>query len=198
MLLGCIGDDFTGSSDLGNTLTRQGMRCAQYVGVPDGPADPGVEAGIVALKSRSIPAPRRWRCRSPRSTGCGRRAAGSSCSSTARPSIPPMPATSAPWPRRWPMPWARRGCWSAPPSRRRADGLQGHLFVGDRLLSESGMQHHPLTPMTDPDLRRVLARQATGPVDHLPLAGPCAPARSRRWPPPAPGSSWPMPWRTRT
>mgnify|MGYP006429808505 FL=1 len=55
MLLGCIGDDFTGSSDLGNTLTKAGMRTVQYVGVPDGPADTEVEAGVVALKSRSIP-----------------------------------------------------------------------------------------------------------------------------------------------
>ena len=56
MLLGCIGDDFTGSSDLGNTLTKAGMRTVQYVGVPDRPALPEVEAGVVALKSRSIPA----------------------------------------------------------------------------------------------------------------------------------------------
>ena len=55
MLLGCIGDDFTGSSDLANTLTKAGMRTVQYVGVPDAPADTGVEAGVVALKSRSIP-----------------------------------------------------------------------------------------------------------------------------------------------
>ncbi len=47
---------------------------------------------------------------------------------------------------------------------------QGHLFVGDRLLSESGMQDHPLTPMTDPDLRRVLAAQSRRPVDHLPAS----------------------------
>jgi len=44
---------------------------------------------------------------------------------------------------------------------------QGHLFVADRLLNESGMQHHPLTPMTDPDLRRVLAAQTSWPVDHI-------------------------------
>ena len=55
MLLGCIGDDFTGSSDLGNTLTKSGMHVVQYSGIPDGPASPDVEAGIVALKSRSIP-----------------------------------------------------------------------------------------------------------------------------------------------
>src|SRR5690606_25326887 len=45
----------------------------------------------------------------------------------------------------------------------------GHLFVGGALLSESGMQHHPLTPMTDPDLRRWLARQSRGAVGHVPL-----------------------------
>ena len=54
MKLGCIGDDFTGSSDLANTLAKGGMRVTQYSGVPKGPADASVEAGVVALKSRSI------------------------------------------------------------------------------------------------------------------------------------------------
>lgn len=45
---------------------------------------------------------------------------------------------------------------------------QGHLFVADRLLNESGMEAHPLTPMTDPDLRRWLARQSTAGVGHVP------------------------------
>ena len=56
MLLGCIGDDFTGSSDLANTLSKNGMRTVQFVGVPtvDAPAD--IEAGVVALKSRSVDA----------------------------------------------------------------------------------------------------------------------------------------------
>ena len=48
---------------------------------------------------------------------------------------------------------------------------QGHLFVGDRLLSESGMEKHPLTPMTDPDIRRWLSRQTRLKVGHLALAG---------------------------
>ena len=56
MLLGCIGDDFTGSSDLANTLAKQGMRTVQYTGIPDHDSDDDVEAGVVALKSRSIPA----------------------------------------------------------------------------------------------------------------------------------------------
>ena len=58
MRLGCIGDDFTGSSDLANTLAKGGMRTVQYTGVPDEPAGAEVDAGVVALKSRSI-APRR-------------------------------------------------------------------------------------------------------------------------------------------
>ena len=54
MLLGCIGDDFTGSSDLANTLAKAGMRTVQYTGVPSEPVNDNVEAGVVALKSRSI------------------------------------------------------------------------------------------------------------------------------------------------
>ena len=44
---------------------------------------------------------------------------------------------------------------------------QGHLFVNDVLLNESGMQNHPLTPMTDPDLRRWLGYQTNGTVGHV-------------------------------
>ena len=54
MLLGCIGDDFTGSSDLANTLAKGGMRTVQYTGIPKDDADSEVQAGVVALKSRSI------------------------------------------------------------------------------------------------------------------------------------------------
>ena len=54
MRLGCIGDDFTGSSDLANTLAKEGMRVVQYTGIPETAADPDVQAGVVALKSRSI------------------------------------------------------------------------------------------------------------------------------------------------
>ena len=54
MLLGCIGDDFTGSSDLANTLAKGGMRVTQYTGIPAGPAASDVQAGVIALKSRSI------------------------------------------------------------------------------------------------------------------------------------------------
>jgi len=55
MLLGCIGDDFTGSSDIANTLSKGGMKVTQYTGIPNEPALPDVEAGVVSLKSRTIP-----------------------------------------------------------------------------------------------------------------------------------------------
>ncbi|OIP87958.1 MAG: hypothetical protein AUK37_00380 [Rhodobacterales bacterium CG2_30_65_12] len=171
MLLGCIGDDFTGSSDLANTLARAGMRTVQYVGVPDRPAAPGVEAGVVALKSRSIPAPEAvtqslaaldWL----RAQGC-EQVVFKYCStfdSTPEGNIGPVAEALAD------ALDAREVifCPAFPTAGRTM--YQGHLFVHDRLLSESGMEKHPLTPMTDPDLRRVLARQAKGSVGHVPAA----------------------------
>jgi uncharacterized protein YgbK (DUF1537 family) len=168
MLLGCIGDDFTGSSDLANTLAKAGMRVTQYAGIPDGPAAAGVEAGVVALKSRSIPAGEAvaqslaalaWL----RAQGC-EQVLFKYCStfdSTDEGNIGPVAEALA----------AALGarqvvfCPAFPAAGRTI--VHGHLFVGDRLLSESGMEHHPLTPMTDPDLRRVLARQVRGAVGHV-------------------------------
>lgn len=169
MLLGCIGDDFTGSSDLGNTLTRAGMRTVQYVGVPQGAADEGVEAGVVALKSRSVPVEEAVRLSLDAldwllAQGC-EQILFKYCStfdSTPQGNIGPVAEALA----------ERLGadrvivCPAFPGAGRRV--YQGHLFVGDRLLSESGMENHPLTPMTDPDLRRWLARQVKGSVGHLP------------------------------
>lgn len=169
MLLGCIGDDFTGSSDLGNTLTRAGMRASVYVGTPDAPAEPGVEAGIVALKSRSIPAGEAVRLSLEalewlRAQGC-RQFLFKYCStfdSTPEGNIGPVAEALA----------EALGaiqvlvCPAFPATGRTV--YQGHLFVADRLLSESGMEAHPLTPMTDPDIRRWLARQTRGSVGHVP------------------------------
>lgn len=171
MLLGCIGDDFTGSSDLGNTLAKGGMSTVQYCGIPEGPADASVEAGIVALKSRSIPPDEAvsqslealaWLM----AQGC-RQILFKYCStfdSTREGNIGPVAealarATSC----RTPI-----VCPVYPSLGRRL--FQGHLFVGDRLLSESGMEKHPLTPMTDPDIRRWLGHQTSLPVAHIPQA----------------------------
>lgn len=169
MLLGIIGDDFTGSSDIANMLAKGGMRTVQYVGIPDGPAGDDVEAGVVALKSRSIPADEavaqslaalEWL----RGQGC-RQFVFKYCStfdSTPEGNIGPVAEALA-------ETLGTEGVLSCPafPATGRSV-YQGHLFVGDRLLSESGMEQHPLTPMTDPDLRRWLALQTRGPVGHVP------------------------------
>lgn len=165
MLIGVIADDFTGGSDIANTLAKGvapegGLRAAQFPGVPRRPAPEGVEAGVVSLKSRSILADDAvaqslaaldWL----RAQGC-RQIVFKYCStfdSTDAGNIGPVAEALA-------RALHAQGvvvCPAFPTAGRTV--YQGHLFVMDRLLSESGMQNHPLTPMTDPDLRRVLGRQ---------------------------------------
>ena len=171
VLLGCIGDDFTGSSDVGNTLSRAGMRVVLYAGVPDAAADGDVEAGVVALKSRTTPASEAveqslvalaWL----RAQGC-RQFLFKYCStfdSTPEGNIGPVADALID------ALGADRVivCPAFPATGRTL--YQGHLFVNDRLLSESGMERHPLTPMSDPDIRRWLARQARHRVGHVGFA----------------------------
>ena len=172
MKLGAICDDFTGSSDLGLTLKQGGMRTVQFVGVPREPASADVEAGLVSLKTRSAPvadAVRRsldaWRWLSAQ--GCEQFLFKycSTFDSTPEGNIGPVidaliEATGTTDPV--------IVCPAFPATGRTI--YQGHLFVGDRLLSETGMRHHPITPMTDPDLRRWLGLQTRRPIGHLPLA----------------------------
>ncbi|QDL94615.1 four-carbon acid sugar kinase family protein (plasmid) [Paroceanicella profunda] len=171
MLLGCIGDDFTGSSDLANTLAKQGMRVTQYSGVPTAPAEAGVEAGVVALKSRTI-APQEAIAQSLKALewlqaqGC-RQFLFKYCStfdSTPEGNIGPVAAALAERLDAWKV----IVCPVFPATGRTL--FEGHLFVNGKLLSESGMQDHPLTPMTDPDIRRWLARQTEMPVGHVSMA----------------------------
>ena len=169
MLIGAIADDFTGASDLANTLARGGMSTTQFIGIPKGAPPDGCEAGVVALKTRSIPAEDavaqslevlEWL----KAQGC-RQILFKYCStfdSTPAGNIGPvaealLDALSAP---------CAVVCPAFPTTGRTI--YMGHLFVNDRLLSESGMEKHPLTPMTDPDIRRWLARQTTVPVGHVP------------------------------
>ncbi|MEM7547006.1 MAG: 3-oxo-tetronate kinase [Pseudomonadota bacterium] len=168
MLLGCIGDDFTGSSDLANTLAKGGMRVTQYSGIPLGDAAPGVEAGVVSLKSRTIAADdavrqsleaMEWLAQQ----GC-RQFFFKYCStfdSTPKGNIGPVAEAMAK------ALGADRVivCPAFPATGRSV--YQGHLFVGDRLLNESGMENHPLTPMTDSDLRRWLAPQTSLGIGHV-------------------------------
>ena len=169
MLLGCIGDDFTGSSDLANTLAKQGMSTVQYTGVPSVDAAPDVEAGVVALKSRSIPVDEAVRQSLEALTwlkaqGC-RQFFFKYCStfdSTAEGNIGPVIDALA----------EALGsecvvvCPAFPGAGRTV--YLGHLFVNDTLLNECGMQNHPLTPMTDPDIRRWLKPQTNNTIGHVP------------------------------
>ena len=168
MLLGCIGDDFTGSSDLANTLAKQGMRVVQYTGIPGSAAPDHIEAGVVALKSRSIkPSDAvtqslkalEWL----REQGCSQFFFKycSTFDSTPEGNIGPVAEALA----RELNADRVIVCPAFPGTGRSV--YQGHLFVNDRLLSESGMENHPLTPMTDADLRRWLAPQTTFQIGHV-------------------------------
>ena len=165
-LLGCIADDFTGATDLAGTLVREGMRSVQTIGVPAAaPQDLEAEAVVIALKSRTAPsedavadslAALRWL----QAAGC-RQFFFKYCStfdSTPRGNIGPvaealLEALGADF---------TIACPAFPKNARTV--FKGYLFVGDVLLNESGMQDHPLTPMTDANLVRVLAAQSRSPV----------------------------------
>lgn len=174
MLIGVIADDFTGASDIANTLAKGlpgqgGLVTSQYMGVPRAAAAPEVEAGVVSLKSRSAPVEDavaaslealHWL----KAQGC-RQIVFKYCStfdSTPEGNIGPVGEALA-------DALGVKGVVACPafPAMRRTV-YQGHLFVGDRLLDESGMQHHPLTPMTDADIRRWLRRQTRSDVGHVP------------------------------
>lgn len=173
MLIGVIADDFTGGSDVANTIAKGvepegGLRTALFAGVPSNDASKDIEAGVVALKSRSTDTSfavsesckaLAWLLEQ----GC-EQIIFKYCStfdSTDAGNIGPVAEALA-------DALNVHGvvvCPAFPGAGRTV--YQGHLFVFDQLLNESGMQHHPLTPMTDPDLRRCLARQCHGQVGHI-------------------------------
>ena len=163
-LLGCIADDFTGATDLASTLVRQGMSAVQVIGVPDGPL-PDADAVIVALKSRTAPVDDAVResvaaLDALLAAGC-RQFLHKYCStfdSTDRGNIGPVADALL---ERLGAKFAL-ACPAFPANGRTV--YQGHLFVGAALLSECGMENHPLTPMRDANLVRVLSRQTAGAV----------------------------------
>lgn len=172
LLLGCIADDFTGATDLANTLVKSGLRTVQLIGLPaDATSVPDAEALVIALKSRSIPPGEaveasvtalRWL------QGHGARQFFfkycSTFDSTEDGNIGPVidglmetlgdDFTIA--------------CPAFPDAGRTV--YQGHLFVNDMLLSESPMRHHPLNPMTDSNLVRFLGLQAKQTVGLVPFS----------------------------
>jgi uncharacterized protein YgbK (DUF1537 family) len=171
-LLGCIADDFTGATDLAAMLVKNGMRTVQVIGVPaPDAAPPEADAIVVALKSRTAPvaqavgdslAALEWL----RGAGC-RQFFFKYCStfdSTDQGNIGPVAdALVAALDCGFAL-----ACPAFPANNRSV--FQGHLFVGSALLNESGMEKHPLTPMTDANLVRVLGRQTTGTVGLVPFA----------------------------
>jgi 3-dehydrotetronate 4-kinase len=179
LLLGCIADDFTGATDLANNLVRSGMRAVQTIGVPGGPLEVAADAVVVALKTRTCPPAEaeqqslealRWL----QAQGA-RQIYFKYCStfdSTAQGNIGPvtealMKALGTDFTIATP---------AFPDNQRTV--FKGYLFVGDMLLSESGMRDHPLTPMTDSNLVRVLQAQCqrkVGLIDYRTVAaGPGA------------------------
>jgi len=161
LLLGAIADDFTGATDMASMLTRGGMRTILKLAPPDpGEALPDAEAVVVALKSRTAPvaeavadslASWRWVA-----GGGARQCFFKYCStfdSTPIGNIGPVAEALLT------ETGARQTvyCPALPENGRTV--YQGKLFVFDQLLSESGLRDHPLTPMTDADLPRVLAAQ---------------------------------------
>ncbi|MDQ2632366.1 MAG: four-carbon acid sugar kinase family protein [Pseudomonadota bacterium] len=170
MLLGAIADDFTGASDLANTLAKGGMATTQFVGVPETSAPAHCEAGVVALKTRSIPAAEAVRQSLEAADWLKRQGCEqflfkycSTFDSTPEGNIGPVAEALL---DRLDADLAVV-CPVFPATGRRL--FMGHLFVGDKLLSESGMETHPLTPMTDPDIRRWLGLQTRGEVGLIPL-----------------------------
>jgi uncharacterized protein YgbK (DUF1537 family) len=168
MLLGCIADDFTGATDLANTLARNGMKVVQTIGVQK-QLKVEAEAVVVALKSRTIPADEAVRqsvaaCRWLSARGA-RQIYFKYCStfdSTDQGNIGPVAdALLAELNADLTI-----ACPAFPETGRTV--YQGHLFVGETLLSDSGMRQHPLTPMTDSNLVRVLGRQTPNPVSLIP------------------------------
>jgi uncharacterized protein YgbK (DUF1537 family) len=171
MLLGAIADDFTGATDLCSMLVRGGMRTVQLIGVPSADAPvPDADAVVVALKSRTAPV----RQAVEESVGALKwlQSAGarqyffkycSTFDSTDQGNIGPVADALV----------AALGCGFALacpafPTNARTVYL-GYLFAGGSLLNESGMENHPLTPMTDANLVRVLSRQTEGTVGLVPF-----------------------------
>ena len=160
MRLGCIADDLTGATDVALMLQNAGMRTVQVIGVPAGLGQVDADAVVVALKSRTAPvaqavaqslAALEWL----RTQGA-RQILFKYCStfdSTDAGNIGPvadalLDAMGAPF---------TVACPAFPTNKRTV--YLGHLFVGEQLLSDSPMKDHPLTPMREANLVRVLGRQ---------------------------------------
>jgi uncharacterized protein YgbK (DUF1537 family) len=160
ILIGCIADDFTGATDLAGMLVKAGFRTVQMIGLPEGPLPADVDAVVIALKSRTAPVEEAVR-QSLAAVDYLQRAGArqiyfkycSTFDSTPAGNIGPvadalLDALGADF---------TVVCPAFPANNRTI--YKGYLFVGDVPLNESGMRDHPLTPMTDASLVRVMQAQ---------------------------------------
>ncbi len=163
MLLGVIADDFTGATDIAGFLVENGMRTIQLNGIPTGEFDASADAVVISLKSRSCPVDEavtdsvtalKWL----QSQGC-QQFYFKYCStfdSTAEGNIGPVTDALL----------TELGesftivCPALPVNGRTV--YNGHLFVFGELLSDSGMRNHPVTPMTDSSVVRMMDAQSEG------------------------------------
>jgi len=170
--LGCIADDFTGATDLANNLVRSGMRVVQTIGVPNDNQVLNADAIVVALKSRTVRpgeavaqslSALRWLkaqgaqqiyfkyCSTFDSVYSGETLGNIGPVTEAL-----MDALNVDFTVATP---------AFPDNQRTV--FKGYLFVGDGLLAESGMRNHPLTPMNDSNLVRIMQAQCRGKVGLL-------------------------------
>lgn len=166
-VLGAIADDFTGALDLANNLARAGLRTVQINGVPSDDIDTGTaQAVVVALKSRTAPvadavaeslAALRWL----RRHGAKRFYVKYCSTFDSTPAGNIGPVLDAVLDE---LDLTTTVVVSAFPATERTV-YQGHLFVGERPLDESSMRNHPLTPMTDSSVIRLLSPQTRRHVD---------------------------------
>jgi uncharacterized protein YgbK (DUF1537 family) len=172
LLLGCIADDFTGATDLANTLVKSGLRTVQLIGIPEVHAEiPDAEALVIALKSRSNPACEAVEASVGALKWLRNRGARqfffkycSTYDSTVDGNIGPvidslMKILGEDF---------TISCPAFPDTGRTV--FQGHLFVNEVLLSESSLRNHPLNPMTDSNLTRFLSLQTSNTVGLLPYS----------------------------
>ena len=161
--LGIIADDFTGASDIASFLVENGLRTVQMNGIPQRPLPDGVDAVVISLKSRSNPVDeaiaqslaaldwlRAQDCRQFYFKYC------STFDSTAQGNIGPV--TDA-------LLDALGEDFTVISPALPVNGrtiFNGYLFVGEVLLNESGMRNHPITPMTDASLIRLMDAQSRG------------------------------------
>ncbi|MCP1205000.1 four-carbon acid sugar kinase family protein [Pantoea sp. B550] len=163
MRLGVIADDFTGATDIASFLVQNGLTTIQFNGIPASEEMTEAQAIVISLKSRSCPADQAvsqslaalaWL----QKQGCERFYFKycSTFDSTAQGNIGPVTDAllNALGETQTVI------CPALPVNGRTV--YQGYLFVGDQLLSDSGMRHHPVTPMQDSNLMRLMTSQATG------------------------------------